>query len=254
MHNWMRAEPIELTLERLARCGYDGIEISAEPAEYDVGDLRALLDRHGVECWGGVTRMFADRDLAHADPEVRRSTVEYVKDSLRFVRDLGGSILTVVPAAVGRVEWLGSPSEEWAWCVASLRECQEAAAEAGVRIAIEPLNRYETHFVNRAEQALALAEEVGGDCGVCLDIFHMNIEEADWAAAIRAAGSRIADFHVADNNRRAPGDGALDWDAIVRELRSVGYDACLTAEFLMPAELSWDDAVQRSADFLRARL
>ena len=73
-----------------------------------------------------------------------------------------------------------------------------------MRIGLEPLNRFETYFLNRCDQALALAEEVGGDCGVALDAFHMNIEEADLLAAIRAAGDRLVDFHVADNNRMPP--------------------------------------------------
>ena len=87
-----------------------------------------------------------------------------------------------------------------------------------MRIGLEPLNRFETYFLNRCEQALALADAVGGDCGVALDAFHMNIEESDLLAAIRAAGDRLVDFHVADNNRMPPGHGALDWDAIVAEL------------------------------------
>ena len=84
-----------------------------------------------------------------------------------------------------------------------------------MRIGLEPLNRFETYFLNRCDQALALADAVGGDCGVALDAFHMNIEESDLLGAIRAAGDRLVDFHVADNNRMPPGHGALDWDAIV---------------------------------------
>ena len=74
-----------------------------------------------------------------------------------------------------------------------------------MRIGLEPLNRFETYFLNRCEQALALADAVGGDCGVALDTFHMNIEESDLLGAIRAAGDRLVDFHVADNNRMPPG-------------------------------------------------
>ena len=76
-----------------------------------------------------------------------------------------------------------------------------------MRMGLEPLNRFETYFLNRCEQALALADAVGGDCGVCLDAFHMNIEEADLLGAIRAAGDKLVDFHVADNNRMPPGHG-----------------------------------------------
>ena len=232
MHNWMRPEPIEHTIERLARLGYDGIEISGEPQGYDVAHVRGLLDEHGLECWGAVTLMMGARDLCHEDRYMRLGSVEYVKDCLTFVSELGGRIVTVVPSTVGKITPMGSPADEWRWCVEALRECQAHAETVGVRIGLEPLNRFETYFLNRCEQALALADAVGGDCGVALDAFHMNIEESDLIAAIHLAGDRLVDFHVADNNRMPPGHGALDWNAIVRELSAIGYEGHLTVEFV----------------------
>jgi sugar phosphate isomerase/epimerase len=232
MHNWMRPEPIEATIERLGRLGYDGLEISGEPQGYDAGHVRGLLDEHDLECWGAVTLMTGGRDLLHEDPYVRVGSIAYVKDCLSFVAALGGRIVTLVPSTVGKIVPMGSPEDEWRWAVESLQECQAHAESVGVRIGLEPLNRFETYFLNRCEQALALADAVGGDCGVALDTFHMNIEEADLLAAIRAAGDRLVDFHVADNNRMPPGFGALDWDAIVRELQGIGYDGHLTVEFV----------------------
>ena len=238
MHNWMRPEPIEHTIERLARLGYDGIEISGEPQGYDVAHVRGLLDEHGLECWGAVTLMTNGRDLLHEDPYVRLGSVQYVKDCLTFVSELDGKILTVVPSTVGKVVPMGSASDEWGWCVEALKECQAHAESVGVRIGLEPLNRFETYFLNRCEQALALADAVGGNIGVALDGFHMNIEESDLLAAIRAAGDRLVDFHVADNDRMPPGHGALDWDAIVRELVGIGYDGHMTVEFVASVDRS----------------
>ena len=238
MHNWMRPEPIETTIRRLARCGYDGIEISGEPALYDPKEVRSLLDEHGLSCWGSVTLMVGGRDLLHEDKYVRVGSVQYVKDTIDLIQALGGSILTVVPSTVGKVTPMSTPDAEWHWAVESLKECQAHAEKCGVRLALEPLNRFETYFLNRCDQALALADDVGGDCGVCLDIFHMNIEEADWPQAIRATGDYLVDFHVADNNRMPPGQGALDWGAIVRELEAVGYDAYLTVEFVATVDRS----------------
>jgi sugar phosphate isomerase/epimerase len=232
MHNWMRPEPIERTIERLSKLGYDGIEISGEPQGYDVAQVRGLLDQHGMECWGAVTLMMGGRDLHHEDPYMRLASVQYVKDCLTFVSELGGRILTVVPSTVGKIAAMASPDDEWRWAVEGLKACQEHAETVGVRIGLEPLNRFETYFLNRCEQALALAEAVGGDCGVCLDAFHKNIEEADLLGAIRAAGGKLVDFHIADNNRMPPGMGALDWDAIVRELAGIGYEGHLTVEFV----------------------
>jgi sugar phosphate isomerase/epimerase len=232
MHNWMRPEGIEETIQRLARFGYDGIEISGEPRLYDTAKVRSLLDAHGMECWGAVTLMMGGRDLLHEDPYMRLASVQYVKDCLTMVSELEGKIVTIVPSTVGKITPMASPDEEWRWAVEALKECQEHASQVGVRIGLEPLNRFETYFLNRGEQALALAEAVGGDCGVALDAFHMNVEEIDLLGAIRAAGDKLVDFHVADNNRMPPGYGALDWEAIVRELQGIGYAGHLTVEFV----------------------
>ena len=78
MHNWMRAEPIEVTIARLAKCGYDAIEISGEPERYDTKHVRKLLQDHGLTCWGSVTLMLADRDLLAKDEAQRAASVKYV--------------------------------------------------------------------------------------------------------------------------------------------------------------------------------
>jgi sugar phosphate isomerase/epimerase len=103
-------------------------------------------------------------------------------------------------------------------------------------MALEPLNRFETNFLNRADQALLLAEAVGPECGVCIDTFHLDIEEADMYQAIRNVKARLVDFHVADNNRMGCGQGALDWKKIVSTLKEVGYDGALTVEFVAPLD------------------
>lgn len=231
-HNWMRAEKLETTLQRIKRLGFESIEISGEPAQYRTDDTRRLLDQHGIRCWGAVTLQLGERNLAARDPAQRARSVEYVKSVVRMVGDLGGVMATVVPATVGKVVPDGKPEEEWNWVVDGLQQVYELSERLGVRLGLEPLNRFETYFLNRADQAVALAEAVGPNCGVCLDAFHLNIEEADMFAAIRAAGSRLVDFHVADNNRLAAGMGALDWPRIVRTLREIGYDGALTSEFV----------------------
>ncbi|HTW27131.1 MAG TPA: sugar phosphate isomerase/epimerase family protein [Acetobacteraceae bacterium] len=235
-HNWMRAEPLEVTLKRIKRLGFESIEISGEPAQYKVDDTRRLLDQYGIRCWGAVTLQLAERNLAAKDTAQRAASVAYVKSVVQMVGDLGGTMVTVVPATVGKVVPDGKPEEEWQWVVDGLKQVYELSERLGVRLGLEPLNRFETYFLNRADQAVALAEAVGPNCGVCLDAFHMNIEEADLYAAIRNSRGRIADFHVADNNRLAPGMGALDWQRIVATLREVGYDGALTTEFVAPVD------------------
>lgn len=236
MHNWMRAEPIEVTIARLAKCGYDAIEISGEPEKYDTKHVGKLLKDHGLVCWGSVTLMLGDRNLLAKDEKNRAMSVKYVKDTITMVKELGGQEITIVPCTVGKLIAEAGAQEEWNWAVESLKQCYEHGMKEGVKLAIEPLNRFETYFLNRHDQALALAEAVGPTCGICLDAFHMNIEEKDMFQAIRNSASRLNDFHVADNNRMACGMGAFDWGKILGTLKSVGYNGALTVEFVAPLD------------------
>lgn len=236
MHNWMRAEPLEVTLARLAKYGYESIEISGEPEQYKAEDVKPLLKKYGLRCWGSVTLMLAERNLVAADPDQRAASVQYTKDCIDLVAALDGEEMTIVPATVGKITPDGTPEQEWEWAVTALKDIYEHAQPLGVTLAIEPLNRFETYFINRGAQAMALAEAVGDDCGVCLDAFHINIEEADLYQAIRDCGPRLVDFHAADNNRMPAGMGHYDWRRVVDTLREVGYDGALTAEFVAPID------------------
>ena len=249
-HNWMRAEPLETTLRRIKQFGYESIEISGEPTQYDVKETRALLKEHGIRCWGAVTLMLGERNLAAKDQGQRERSVQYVKDVLTMVSELGGEIITLVPATVGKVVPDGTEEEEWNWVVDATRECFAHAQKVGVRVAIEPLNRFETYLFNRGEQALALADAVSPDCGVCLDAYHIHMEEFDVEEAIRKAGKRLFDFHVADNNRFAAGLGTIDWPKLIGILKDIGYDGALTNEFVAPVDRTpanrYPDMVERN--------
>jgi len=236
MHNWMRAEPLEVTLARLSKYGYESIEISGEPDQYKPDQVKPLLAQYGLRCWGSVTLMLADRNLVAGDEAQRASSVQYTKDCIDLVAALDGTEMTIVPATVGKITPDGPPDQEWEWAVASLKQIYEHSQPLGVRLAIEPLNRFETYFVNRGAQAMALAEAVGDECGVCLDAFHINIEEQDLFQAILDCGPRLADFHVADNNRLPAGMGDYDWKRVVETLKQAGYDGALTAEFVAPID------------------
>lgn len=254
MMNWMRAEPIETSIERLARHGFDAIELASEPDRIDPDRTRTLLEETGLACWGMATMMGNGRDLGHEDDAVRARTLAYVKETITLANRLGGKIVTITPA-VGKLAPVDDM--EWRRTVDALRVAHDHARGLGVRLGFEALNRYETSLVNRCEQALALADEVGEGFGVVLDLFHMNIEEADWVDAIRAAGPRLVDLHAADNNRRPPGEGSLDWARLFRELGAIGYDGCVTVEFVPDrplGESEYDRWTEESIAFLRRYL
>ena len=235
----MRAEPIETTIARLAKYGYKSIEISGEPEQFGLNgskDTKALLEKYDLKCWGSVTLMLGERNLVAADSAKRAMSVKYVKDCITMVKELDGYEMTIVPATVGKVVADATAEEEWKWAVEGMKDIYAHSEAAGIRLAIEPLNRFETYFINRAEQAMALAEATGPNCGVCLDAFHINIEEADLYEAIRSTKGRLTDFHVAENNRMPAGHGDYDWKKIIETLESIGYDGALTAEFVAPID------------------
>ena len=100
MHNWMRQEPIETTIERLHRLGYDGIEISGEPTQYDTSQVARLLEKYQLACWGSHSIMMPGRDLVSEEASVRAETVKYMQACVRMVHELGGSIFVIFPQRV----------------------------------------------------------------------------------------------------------------------------------------------------------
>lgn len=231
IHNWMRSETIETTIQRVSALRYTKLEIAGNPEQYDTKSIRKLMKDYGLSCWGSVTLMLGDRNLLARDEAQRAKSVQYVKDVVRMVKELDGHMVSVVPATVGKIIPDGRPEEEWAWAIGAMKEIYDYSEASGILLGIEPINRFETYFINRADQALALAAAVGPNCGVCLDTFHMNIEETDMFEAIRSARGKLIGFHVADNNRMAPGMGNLNWRKIIDTLREINYDDVLSVEF-----------------------
>ena len=250
MHNWMRAESLDVTVARLAKYGYESLEISGEPEKYDTREVRRILKEHNIRCWGTVTLMLGDRSLIAKEQAHREMSVQYVKDCITMVKELDGYEISIVPGTVGKISPDSTPENEWKWAVECMKEIYDHAMKEGVRPAIEPINRFETYFVTRGAQALALAEATGPECGVCLDTFHMNIEEADMFATIREVGDRLVDFHVCDSNRMACGQGHLDWLKIVGTLHTIGYEGALTVEFVSPVDRTpadqYPDAIEKN--------
>lgn len=236
IHNWMRAETLESTLQRISGLGYTHIEIQGAPESYDSSQVKELLEKYQIQCWGSVTLMLEERNLLAKNPDQRKRSIQYVLDLAQLVADLGGSVISLVPGTVGKIIPDARPEEEWEWAVEGVKEIYQFTESNGLKIGIEPINRFETYFINRGAQALALAEAVGPNCGVCLDTFHMNIEELDMIATMREVGSRLVNFHVADNNRMAPGMGKLDWKRIMSTLKEIGYDDVLSVEFCPPID------------------
>ncbi len=238
-NTWIWVSP--LTDERLARLalrirgwGFDVIEMPIEnPGDWDPGRAAELLSGLGL----GSTLcavMPEDRDLSTTDSETVRRTQDYLRTCLDHAARLGAGVVAgPVYAPVGRARYLdrGERAATIARVVENLRDIAEYAAERDVRLAIEPLNRYETSLVNLLEQAVEIADAVGGPgIGVAADTFHMNIEEKDMAAALRDAGPWLAHVQVCGNDRGAPGDDHIDWPAVATALGQAGYSRPICIE------------------------
>jgi len=163
-----------------------------------------------------------------------------------------GLIRGTVGEGVDREEAMG-------WLVEALRDCCLEAEKQGVKLVIEPINRYETNLINTVEEALGLIEAVEeaqagieNVCGLLLDTFHMNIEEPSIRDSIVRAGDRVAHVHVADSNRWPPGYGHIDFGEIYRTLDEIGYEGYISAECL--PKPSSAEAVSAAAEHMRQEL
>lgn len=176
------------------------------------------------------------RDISSENVEYRRIGVQYIKDLIDLAQKIDCKVIAgPLYSAVGKARQI-TPDEkkqQWAWAVENLKEVAEYAGEKSVRLAIEPLNRFETDFINTVEQGLELIDLVGySNVGFLLDTFHMNIEESNIPAAIRSAKGKIFDLHTCANNRGTPGEDNFDWQAIKEALLDAGYDDyCLIESF-----------------------
>lgn len=214
--------------------GFDGVEIALEdPANIDPAYVRAELDRHGLRADVVCGVMAPGRDL-RGTPDDQQAALDYLNGLLDAMPVLGATLLVgPLYSAVGRAE--PTPPDEyqrqWDLVVGHLRTVADRAQAQGIRLALEPLNRFETDFINTGEQALRLADAMGSPAvGVHFDTFHMNIEEKNLPAAIRQAGAKLWHFHACGNDRGTPGNDHTDWTGVAAALREVGYDGYATIE------------------------
>lgn len=233
-------EPIVEGIARVARAGYDGVEIVGEPAQTDIPSVKAALEANGVVASSIVSIYTPERDIVSSTAAVRRAARDYVKGNIDFARDLGADIVTFTPTACMKIVAEASIDQEWDWAVEAATELAEYAGQAGVKLVLEPWNRYETYLINRTDQAVRFIDQVGSEhLGYMADTFHMSLEERDISESIRAAGPRLSHVHLADSNRAAPGYGHTDFEPIVQAIADTGYTGWISYELLPAAGDVW---------------
>jgi D-psicose/D-tagatose/L-ribulose 3-epimerase len=221
-------------LESSRRAGYDFVEIAImDPATVDPDMTARLLAEYGLRATTSLGLTFAT-DISSDDPEVVARG-----EALRVTRDLGGDFLGgVIHSAMGK--YLAPATEAGREnAVRVLAKLAESAAESGITLGLESVNRYESNLLNTVEQTRAFAEATGAaNVVVHLDTYHMNIEEDDLVAAIGRAGDRLGYVHIGESHRGYLGTGSIDFDRVFRALVDAGYDGPIAFESFSSAVLS----------------
>jgi len=214
--------------------GFDTVEIPVDdPAGFDPAFIKAELDKTGLVCGSACGCFGPDRDLRGTE-EQQQNCLTYLKAVIDAMVVLECPTLAgPVYSAVGRIGG-AEPDEykkQWKTVVKNLKTICKYAEQKGKVICIEPLNRFETDFINTVEQALQLVKDVGSPVlKLHLDTFHMNIEEKCQGDAIRKAGKLIGHFHACGSDRGTPGNDHINWECIAKGLKAAKYNKDVVIE------------------------
>lgn len=255
VHNFLFSFPFtdeSISVFRIIReIGFEGVELSFNGSgDFDPKIVRKALREQELECCALCGLFGPGRDL-RGSAEERKGACDFIRSCIDTCAELECGLLSgPLYSRVGRTDPSNRKQrQEQLKIVADhLNKMCDAASAAGVRLALEPLIRFETDLINTCGEALELIDLVSHpQIGVHLDTFHMNTEETNPTLAIMAAGKRLFHIHAADNNRGAPGSGTFDWHGFRDALGSIDYDGAIVLEAFHPdvPEISYPAAVRR---------
>jgi D-psicose/D-tagatose/L-ribulose 3-epimerase len=214
--------------------GFDIFEIAVEnPALLDIPAIKKELDQYQLSAI--ICGVFGpDRNISSLDPAIRENARNYLA-WLIDAAEIAGSPVVCGPfySAVGKphLEDDVARKTEWSTAVSEVRQLADYASGKLVKLALEPLNRFETDMINTVSQGKAFIQDIGRDnIGFHLDTFHMHLEEKNSAEAIRLAGDRLFHFHACENDRGVPGTGQVRWTEIARAIKDVNYQGPVVIE------------------------
>jgi D-psicose/D-tagatose/L-ribulose 3-epimerase len=232
-------------LPRIKEHGFDGVEIPMfDPAGFPAADIRSALAANDLECT--VCSIIPHgRSLISDDADVRRRTQQHLHDAIQATAEVGAQVIDgPLYSPVGYLSGRRRTPDEWRWAIEGYRSVTSTLDSYDVTLAIEPLNRFETYFLNTAADAAALCEEIGHPrVGVAFDTFHANIEEKSLAGACRRLGRHLKHVQISENDRGTPGSGHVDWARLLRALGDLEYDRWLTIESFGPSLGAFSAAV-----------
>lgn len=232
-------------LPRIKAHGFDGVEVPLfDPADFPAKAIREGLAANGLECTV-CSIIPPGRSLISDDPDVRRRTRLHLRDAIEAAAEVGARLIDgPLYSPVGHLPGRRRTGDEWQWAIEGYQSVTATLQACGVTLAIEPLNRFETCFLNTAADAAALCDQVGHPLvGVAYDTFHANIEEKDIADGCRRIGSHLKHVQISENDRGTPGSGHIAWTDLLQALRGLGYDGWLTIESFGPSLGAFSAAV-----------
>jgi len=219
-------------LPRIKEAGLDGIEVGmVAPTAVPTSAIRKDLAKAGLECTA-CSVIPKGLSLIAADADIRRKARSHIEDCLGATAEMGGRLLCgPLYSPVGYFSGQRRTTDEWHRAVEGWQEIAPVAAKLGVQVAIEPLNRFETYFLNTVEDAARLCDEIGSpSVGILADTFHANIEEKSIGPALRSAGRHLKHIHSCENDRGIPGSGNVNWPEFFATIKSIRYDGWLVIE------------------------
>lgn len=223
--------------EKVKSVGFDVFDICvADPFDFPVKEVRKAAANAGIELIT-ISVAMEDRNPVSPDAASRQKAVEFLKRMIDISMGIGSKIVGGPNyAAWGYITGSSRTDDEWKWAVDTIRKAAEYAKQQGdVVLAFEPINRFETYFINIAADAVKFAEDIGLDnVGVHLDTFHMIREEKNIPDAVKACGDRLFYLHVCENDRGIPGTGLVPWKEFFGALKDIDYKGIVTIESFDP--------------------
>jgi len=241
---------IEKNLQKIKTLGYDGVELAVrDPKLLDVSEIKALINNYNLPVPAiGTGQAYGEEGLAfiHKNSEIRKKAIDRIKEQIDFAGNFGALVIIGLIRGVSGSAIKNELAEQL--MIDALKEC--AATNESIKLAIEPINRYETDMINTVKSGLELVEKIGMEnVGLLLDTFHMNIEEPSILDSIKAAQDRLFHFHVADSNRWYAGAGHINFEEIIETLIKVNYNGFVSAEILPLPDP--DTAAEKNIEFMR---
>ena len=227
-------EAIKNLAPHVRSMGFDILEIAVEnPDLIDIQVVKEILRENQLEAI--VCGAFGpNRNICSSDPEIRQNARKYLLWLIDAAHQLGSeTVCGPMYSSVGKdhMDDPGERQEEWQRAVSGIKEIAEVAQQKGIKLALEPLNRFETDMINVVSQGLKFIDETGMESvGFHLDTFHMHLEEKDSADAIRKAGKKVFHFHACENDRGIPGTGQVHWEVIAQALKDINYQGPVVIE------------------------